>query len=224
MQPSLWGPHLWRAIHYIALGFPENPEPLVQTQYKDFYLNFWKFIPCLKCSLNYKRHLQEIAAIDDYLYSPRDLFMWTWMMHNIVNKELGKPEIEFDTAYAMYQPEVALSDSIHNTNNTNNTNNNVTTESFIDITKTATYPFNTGGELRNGDNNNNDISPNILYPPSPYYGNYDSAVYQQMQQHQKNEQDSRTSIFSIQNLVMVVLFITILALILFIYFKQLYVL
>lgn len=103
MQPSLWGPHVWRALHFIALGYPENPDAIVQAQYRDFYLNFWKFIPCMKCSINYKRHLQEIPYIDTYLQSPKELFQWTWMMHNIVNRELGKPEWDFEKAYEHYQ-------------------------------------------------------------------------------------------------------------------------
>lgn len=102
MQPSIWGPYLWRAIHYIALGYPDKPDPHVKHEYRDFFLNLWKFIPCIKCSLNYKRHLHEIPNIEQYLSSPKDLFQWTWLMHNIVNKELGKQQIEFDFAYNMY--------------------------------------------------------------------------------------------------------------------------
>lgn len=216
MQPSLWGPHLWRAIHYIALGFPENPEPLIQSQYKEFYLNLWKFIPCLKCSLNYKRHLQEIAPIDDYLYSPRDLFMWTWMMHNLVNKELGKSEIDFDTAYAMYQAPSSLNAPVitsdhseqqpivHVEDNNSITTESFTSKSFVNNESThSSYPF--VGEIMN---NTNEKSQNILYPPATTY--YDNVSYNQ----------HNTPSLTLQNIVIGILFLTIIVLILFIYFKN----
>ena len=86
MQPSVWGPHVWRSIHYIALGYPDNADSMA---YKEFFLNLWKVIPCLKCSINYKRHLEELPPIDQYLGSKDDLFKWTVALHNIVNLELG---------------------------------------------------------------------------------------------------------------------------------------
>lgn len=101
MQPNVWGPHLWKSIHYIALGYPNNADDEVRTAYKSFYENLWKVIPCLKCSLNYKRHLDEVPPIDDFLRS-RDLFAWTVMLHNIVNAELGKPPMPLEQAREMY--------------------------------------------------------------------------------------------------------------------------
>jgi len=99
MQPSVWGPHVWRTIHYIALGYPDNADSMA---YKEFFLNLWKVIPCLKCSINYKRHLDELPPIDQYLGSKDDLFKWTVALHNIVNMELGKPQMDVDTARALY--------------------------------------------------------------------------------------------------------------------------
>ena len=26
IQPNYWGPHGWKFIHYVALGYPENPD------------------------------------------------------------------------------------------------------------------------------------------------------------------------------------------------------
>jgi hypothetical protein len=90
MQPSVWGPCLWRSIHVIALAYPYSPSNEDKQNYKEFYENFWKVIPCQKCSVNYRRHLEELAPIDGFLSSPDDLFAWTVALHNIVNNELGK--------------------------------------------------------------------------------------------------------------------------------------
>lgn len=98
MQPNVWGPCLWRSIHVIALGYPRSPSDEVRQNFKDFYENFWKVIPCPKCSVNYRRHLQELAPIDEFLSSPDDLFAWTVAMHNIVNNELGKRQYSVEEA------------------------------------------------------------------------------------------------------------------------------
>lgn len=102
MQPSLWGPYLWKSIHFVALGYPLDADDEIRANYKEFYVNLWKVIPCLKCSVNYKRHLQELPPIDGFLGSKEDLFKWTVALHNIVNVELGKPQMDVDTARDLY--------------------------------------------------------------------------------------------------------------------------
>lgn len=102
MLPSLWGPHLWKSIHFIAIGYPESPTEEQKLAYKEFFLNLWKVIPCLKCSVNYRKHLDELPPIDEFLRSRHDLFKWTVGLHNVVNMELGKQQISLDQAYTMY--------------------------------------------------------------------------------------------------------------------------
>lgn len=97
MQPEIWGPYLWRSIHYIAIGYPDKPTSEEVQNYYIFFNNLWKIIPCYKCSINYKRHLDELP-IDDFLISKMKLFEWTVSLHNIVNKELGKKQMSFEEA------------------------------------------------------------------------------------------------------------------------------
>lgn len=101
MMPDTWGKHLWFSIHFIALDYPENPSSMVMAEYKSFFENLWKVIPCYKCSVNYKRHLSELP-ISDYLDSRESLFAWTVELHNIVNKETGKPVMRLDEARKKY--------------------------------------------------------------------------------------------------------------------------
>lgn len=91
MEPSIWGKYLWTSIHFIALGYPDKPTAEDVANYKAFYTNFWKVLPCYKCSKNYQRHLEELP-IDPYMTDNMSLFEWTVLLHNIVNKELGKRE------------------------------------------------------------------------------------------------------------------------------------
>lgn len=102
MEPSLWGPCVWRgAVHMIALGYPDKPMPIDKATYKAYYSELWKVLPCGKCSVNYKRHLEELP-IDGFLGSKMELFEWTVRLHNIVNRELGKPEHTVEQALKMY--------------------------------------------------------------------------------------------------------------------------
>jgi hypothetical protein len=104
MQPELWGRHLWKSIHYIALGYPNYPTEIEAQNYMNFYLDFWKVIPCQKCAINYKKHIEELP-IDNFLKNKMTLFEWTVKLHNIVNKSLNKPELSTVEALKIYMNE-----------------------------------------------------------------------------------------------------------------------
>jgi hypothetical protein len=95
MEPKIWGKYVWTSIHILALGYPDKPTPEDMQNYKKFYTELWKVIPCYKCSINYKKHLADLP-IDKYLTDNMSLFRWTVDFHNIVNKELGKKEWSFE--------------------------------------------------------------------------------------------------------------------------------
>lgn len=108
MNPNIWGKHFWTTLHLIALGYDEKPSITKKKDYQDFFLNFYKVIPCRKCAINYKRHLQELP-IFPYLESKQDLFKWTVLLHNIVNRELGKQQWNLEYAYVYYTTTHAFS-------------------------------------------------------------------------------------------------------------------
>lgn len=101
MEPQLWGPHLWKSIHYICLGYPNQPTIQDKINYKNFFTTIGPIIPCLKCSNNYQRHLDELP-IDPYLNDKQSLFKWSVLLHNIVNIELHKPVITVEKALELY--------------------------------------------------------------------------------------------------------------------------
>ena len=101
VEPDVWGPPIWRAIHFVALGYPDSPSAEDAAKYKRFFEDLGAVIPCSTCSVNYSRHLQELP-IDDYLSGGRmRLFEWSVRVHNIVNAEKGKPLMDPATAYAL---------------------------------------------------------------------------------------------------------------------------
>ena len=101
MDPTVWGPILWRTFHVIALGYPDVPTELDKLNYKTFYKSFGNVIPCSICASNFRRHFEKVA-IDDYLDKPEHLFAWTVIQHNLVNEEKSKPILSVEQAYNIY--------------------------------------------------------------------------------------------------------------------------
>lgn len=97
MEPKVWGKYLWTSIHLVALGYPDNPTDEEKSNYREFYRNIWRVLPCYKCAQNYQRHWDELP-IDPYMKDNMTLFEWTVKLHNIVNKQLGKREWSFEEA------------------------------------------------------------------------------------------------------------------------------
>ena len=91
ISPNVWGPILWTTIHIVALGYPKEPTFSEKRAAKEFYESLTHLIPCPICKLHYQQHLKE-NPLTPSLDSRHDLFQWTVKIHNLVNKELGKPE------------------------------------------------------------------------------------------------------------------------------------
>jgi hypothetical protein len=102
LSKETWGPHLWYSIHFIALGFPNEASSIDKKNYKNFYINLPNVIPCEECSKHFANNLNNYQ-IDNYLESREKLFEWTVIMHNEVNKLLGKEIWSVDKALKHYK-------------------------------------------------------------------------------------------------------------------------
>lgn len=122
MNPSIWGKYFWTTLHLVALGYDDKPTLEMRKNYEDFFLNFYKVIPCKKCAINYKRHLSELP-IYPYLDSKQNLFKWTVLLHNIVNRELGKQQWNLEYAYVYYTSTQSFLNVDHTINENQNLNN-----------------------------------------------------------------------------------------------------
>lgn len=92
---------MWFSIHFIAQDYPSSPSEEDAVAYRSFFENLWRVLPCYKCGVNYKRHLLELP-IDEHLHSREALFAWTVALHNIVNRDLGKPQMSLEEAKKKY--------------------------------------------------------------------------------------------------------------------------
>ena len=101
ISKAVWGKYYWSVFHIASLGYPEKPLISDKENFKQFYISFGDVIPCQKCSKNYKRHLTELP-LESYLENKNKLFQWTVMIHNIVNRELGKSQWDESYAFMYY--------------------------------------------------------------------------------------------------------------------------
>lgn len=107
IPPTTWGPFFWHTMHLVALGYPNKPSYAEKRAAKEFYESLTHLIPCPTCKLHYADNLKEIP-VSPSLDTKKDLFRWTVKMHNMVNKQLGKPEIQELDAIAFYHKLGAL--------------------------------------------------------------------------------------------------------------------
>lgn len=83
--PDVWGPHGWKFLHYVTLGYPSNPTNEDIILYKGFINHFKETIPCSICKNHFKEHLIKFP-LTDMIMKDRMLFIeWGIHMHNMVN-------------------------------------------------------------------------------------------------------------------------------------------
>lgn len=102
MKPAVWGTHVWYSIHFIALEYPIAPSETQKQVYFDFYRNLARVLPCTVCREHFEKVWKAHPLTTDRLKSRRSLFAWTVDVHNMVNEDLGKPNMALSVALDMY--------------------------------------------------------------------------------------------------------------------------
>jgi hypothetical protein len=102
VSPDKWGNPTWKMMHYITYSYPDNPTPDNKRQVYDFFISLQNLLPCEKCRVNYKIHLQEYPLTADILQNKRKLINWLIDIHNEVNRSLNKSVITYAQADKIY--------------------------------------------------------------------------------------------------------------------------
>lgn len=111
MDPTQWGPCVWRAIHVIALGYPTDPSPQDVEEYKAFFTALGPVLPCRACSDHYEKNLKKLPIDKPLQQGGRALFDWTVELHNRVNRFQGKRELSPDEAFKIIVASTSKSSS-----------------------------------------------------------------------------------------------------------------
>lgn len=95
---DFWGPCMWRSIHSMAAVYtPENA-----SSFYNFIVSLMSILPCASCRNNLRKNLREIPPLKDYLDDNQKLFYWTYLLHDKVNKELGKKSPPYQKVKEVY--------------------------------------------------------------------------------------------------------------------------
>jgi hypothetical protein len=103
INPTVWGEHLWKFMHYLTLAYPDNPSIDEQNKFKIFFNMIGDYLPCEKCRINYIRHQSELPLTDEILQSRDKLIFWLFDLHNIVNTETGKTKLTKEQFIELYR-------------------------------------------------------------------------------------------------------------------------
>lgn len=102
MDSEIWGPHGWFFLHTITFTYPDNPSPNEKAQYYNFFINLQYVLPCEICKRNYPGHLKERPLNDDALQNKKSLTKWLVDIHNLTNRDLGKPQMKYKDVLKKY--------------------------------------------------------------------------------------------------------------------------
>ncbi len=104
-DPKIFGPGTWFNMHIVALD-ADTPEKI---QHFIIYIRMIVTkLPCRGCSSHAIKYVEtnspeQFVNLTDKTGKNIGMFKWSWMFHNDVNNRLGKPIINWDTAYSMYK-------------------------------------------------------------------------------------------------------------------------
>lgn len=96
INPSLWGPHCWKFMHYLTMSYPDKPTESDKNKIKNFFLAVAEIIPCENCRIHFALNLKNFPLTDNVLESRYNLINWLKNIHNEVNTRNGKKPYTYD--------------------------------------------------------------------------------------------------------------------------------
>lgn len=88
------GPGIWHSIHSTA-AWSDTSERI--SFFCEWIRNIREYLKCGECRGHMGKYLDAHPP-----EKAEDTFIWSWEFHNAVNRRLGKPEMEYNTAKKMY--------------------------------------------------------------------------------------------------------------------------
>ncbi|XP_033221300.1 FAD-linked sulfhydryl oxidase ALR [Belonocnema kinseyi] len=85
------GSKTWAFLHTMAAYYPEKPTMDQQKDMSTFFYIFSKFYPCAPCAEDFQVQLKKTPPKTS---SQSQLSQWLCILHNEVNRKIGKPEFD----------------------------------------------------------------------------------------------------------------------------------
>jgi hypothetical protein len=139
MEPQVWGKHGWFFLHSVTMGYPQHPTNTDRDKYRSFFYNIGSILPCNKCQINYRKHMEQIP-IEPALINRDKLVEWLINIHNLTNRDTGKKELSYAEVVKIYTQAYGHSrpqTTYHNYECNNNKKGDTHTSNMTDISSTT---------------------------------------------------------------------------------------
>lgn len=98
-----WGPHFWKTMHFVAHSYPDYPTNKQKRHYESFFKSFNTVLPCSVCRKSFNVYYTKLP-IKKFLRDRLHLTYWVYIIHQKVNRKLGKCcLLKFKNACKMYE-------------------------------------------------------------------------------------------------------------------------
>ena len=102
-SPAVFGPPTWAYLHISTAHLPEQLNPVVADQVRKTLYALPLMVPCEACSLHSGNFMSANKDRLDSLKSGSDFFKFTVDLHNFVNTRLGRKQMSYEDAIAIWK-------------------------------------------------------------------------------------------------------------------------
>eukprot|EP00944_MAST-04C_sp_MAST-4C-sp1_P004750 g4750.t1 len=88
------GRRAWFVLHSFAAKYPEHPSPEDKQAMLNLIAAFGQLYPCKLCRKHLQQQLREPSLGPPRVENRRELSTWICELHNMVNADIGKPQID----------------------------------------------------------------------------------------------------------------------------------
>lgn len=100
-SPTVWGPILWRYIHYSTKNFPALPTDEQKQDAICWVNTLFTKIPCTLCANNYSWYIVN-SLVDEIVVDNVIFFEFMVKFHNYINYKKKQPQVSYAEANLMY--------------------------------------------------------------------------------------------------------------------------
>ena len=115
LSSAFWGPHGWIMLHSVFVNYPLQPTRSDRSTYAYFVAMFGKVLPCRPCRENFDASVRSallrlapaapaLLAADHPAFNSREnLFMFGYLLHDAVNRSIGKTSPPYQHVRSFYE-------------------------------------------------------------------------------------------------------------------------
>merc|ERR1711871_1846132 len=90
------GRHGWYLLHSMAAKYPEHPTEADKVSMRNFFAALGQHYPCKLCRKHLQQQLRDPSLGPVRVNTRQELTTWVCELHNMVNRDIGKPEFNCD--------------------------------------------------------------------------------------------------------------------------------